>query len=80
MTGAQESRGQANTPALHTNAQGTLGGGGLLDESRIPGVSFHSQNTNIQFCSQIIRGQNKLSLRSAISLKSSLSLLLSALL
>lgn len=79
MTGAQESRGQANTPALHTNAQGTLGGG-LLDESRIPGVSFHSQNTNIQFCSQIIRGQNKLSLHSAISLKSSLSLLLSALL
>lgn len=79
MTGAQESRGQANTPAQHTNAQGTLGGG-LLDESRIPGVSFHSQNTNIQFCSQIIRGQNKLSLRSAISLKSSLSLLLSALL
>lgn len=61
MTGAQESGGQANTPALHTNARGTRGGG-LLDESRIPGVSFHSQNTNIQFSSQIIRGQNKLSL------------------
>lgn len=59
MTGAQESRGRANIPALHTNAQGTLGGG-LLDESRIPGVSFHSQNTNIQFSSQIIRGKSRL--------------------
>lgn len=59
MTGAQESRGRANILALHTNAQGTLEGG-LLDESRIPGVSFHSQNTNIQFSSQIIRGKSRL--------------------
>lgn len=60
MSGAGESGGQANTLVLHTNAQRTLGRG-LLDESGIPGVSFHSQNTNIQFSSQIIRGQNKLS-------------------